>query len=76
MCEDFEFLSNDVNNWNYNEMLIKPGIDAFNNIKKIDPFGYNLNKYNTVIMFQEILKHTKEYFEDNVKDDDVERMDI
>ena len=52
-------------------MLIKTGIDAFNNIKKIDPFGYHLNKYNTVIMLKQILKHTTEYLEDNIKDDDV-----
>jgi len=52
-------------------MLIKTGIDAFNNIKKIDPFGYHFNQYNSVIMLKQILKHTTEYLEDNIKDDDV-----
>jgi len=35
MSEDFEFFSNDFNNWNYNEMFIKPDIDPFNNNKKL-----------------------------------------
>jgi len=52
-------------------MLITTGIVAFNNIKKIDPFGYHLNQYNSVIMLKQILKHTTEYLEDNIKDDDV-----
>ena len=47
-------------------MLIKTGIDAFNNIKKIDPFGYHFNQYNSVIMLKQILKHTTEYLEDNI----------
>ena len=45
MSEDSEFFSNDFNNWNYNEMLKKPGIDPFNNNKNLDPFGYNLYRY-------------------------------
>jgi hypothetical protein len=43
------FFSTDVNNWNYKEMINKPGIDPYNNNKKLDPFSYNLNKYNCVI---------------------------
>jgi len=64
MSEYFEFFSNDFNNWNYNERLTKPDIDPFNNNKKLDPFGYNLYKYNTIIMLKEILKNTKQYIEE------------
>ena len=64
MSEYFEFFSNDFNNWNYNEMQTKPDIDPFNNNKKLDPFGYNLYKYNTIIMLKEILKNTKQYIEE------------
>ena len=46
MSEDLEFFSTDFNNWNYNEFINKPGIDPDNNEKKLDPFGYNLMKYN------------------------------
>ena len=34
MSEDLDFFSTDFNNWNYNEMFIKPDIDPFNNNKK------------------------------------------
>jgi hypothetical protein len=47
-------------------MFIKPDIDPFNNNKKLDPFGCNLYKHNWVIMSKEILKHTKQYIEDDV----------
>ena len=32
----------------------------------MDQFGYNLYKYNTVIMLKEILKHTKQYLDNDV----------
>ena len=53
MSEDLEFFSTDFNNWNYNEMINKPGIDPYNN-KRLDPLGYNLKKHNCVIMLKEI----------------------
>jgi hypothetical protein len=59
MSEDFEFFSNDFNNWNSNEMINKTGIDPYNNKKQHDPFIYNLMKFNCVIMLKEILKDTK-----------------
>jgi hypothetical protein len=35
-------------------MSNKPGIDPFNNNKKLDPFSYNLMKFNKVILLKEI----------------------
>jgi hypothetical protein len=58
MSEDF-FIT-DFKNWNYNGMINKTCIDQYNNNKKLDPFSYNLLKYNCVIMLKEILKHTKD----------------
>ena len=43
MSEDFEFFSNDFNNWNYNEMFIKPDIDPFNNNKKFKKIFKKIN---------------------------------
>jgi hypothetical protein len=51
MSEDFEFLITEFNNWNFN-VINKPGIDPFNNKEKLDPFGYNLFKYNCVLMLK------------------------
>jgi hypothetical protein len=39
MSEEFEFFSTDFNNWNFNNMINKPGLDPFNNNKKLDQFG-------------------------------------
>jgi hypothetical protein len=47
-------------------MTNKLGLDPYKNKKKLDPFGYNLMKYNCVIMLKEILKHTKQYLENDV----------
>jgi hypothetical protein len=46
-------------------MSNKPGIDPFNN-KKLDPFSYNLMKFNTVILLKEILKNTRQFMEVDV----------
>jgi hypothetical protein len=40
----------------------KTGVDPHYNKEKLDPFGYNLMKYNCVIMLKEILKHTLSIF--------------
>ena len=32
----------------------------------MDPFGYNLYTYDTIIILKEILKHTKQYLENDV----------
>ena len=51
MSEDLnDFFNTDPDKWNYSEMINKPGFDPYNNKKKLDPFGYNLMKYNAVIM--------------------------
>ena len=65
MSEDFEFFYWFFNNWNFNNMSNKPGIDPFNN-KKLDPFSYNLMKFNTVILLKEILKNTRQFMEVDV----------
>jgi hypothetical protein len=65
-----------INNWNYNDFVniteraqlffyYCKG-DHYNNKERLDPFGYNLMKYNTVITLREILKHTKQYLENDV----------
>jgi hypothetical protein len=42
MAEDLDdYFSTDFFNWNYNEMINKPGLDPYNNKKKLDPFGFN-----------------------------------
>ena len=66
MAEEFEFFSTDSNHWNFNIMINNPDFDSYNTKQKLDPFGYNLYKYNTVILLKEILKHTKQYLENDV----------
>ena len=61
MSEEFDFFSTDANNFNFNEMFNKSGIDLYNNNKKLDPLGYNLYKFNCVILLKEILKHTSQF---------------
>ncbi len=61
MSEEFEFFSTDADNFNFNEMFNKSGIDPYNNYKKLDPLGYNLSKFNWVILLKEILKHTSQF---------------
>jgi hypothetical protein len=53
MAEEFEFFSTDFNNWNFNAMINNPDFDPYNNL---DPFGYNLYKYNTIIMLKRNIK--------------------
>ena len=36
----------DYNNFNDNEIVNKPGLDPFNNNKKLDPLGYDLYKHS------------------------------
>jgi len=67
MAEDLNvFFSTDSNNWNFNELINKPGLDPYNTNKKLDPSSYNLMKFNSVIMLKEILKHTKQYLENDI----------
>jgi hypothetical protein len=68
MSEDLDFFGTDFNNLNYNEMINRPGLDPYNNKKKLDPFGYNLLRYNFVIVLKEILKNTNQYLHDYVKE--------
>ena len=66
---DLEFFSTDVNNWNYNEFINTLNADPCK-LKRIINISsnnsYNLMKYNCVIMLKEILKHTKQYLENDV----------
>ena len=61
MSEEFEIFKTDINNWNYIEFINKTGIDPYNNNKKLDPFGYNLMKYNCVIMRDNAKRNFKTY---------------
>ena len=70
MTDEFVFFSNDSNNWNYNPFINTPDADPYN-LKRIITFSgtnsYNMMKYNTVIMLKEILKHTSQYLNNDVK---------
>jgi hypothetical protein len=43
-------------------MINNPDHGPYYGNKKLDPIGYNLYKFNTIIMLKEILKHTLIYF--------------
>ena len=61
MVDEFEFCSNDCNNWNYNPYINTPNADPYNLKRTINISSnnsYNMMKYNAVIMLTEILKHT------------------
>jgi hypothetical protein len=71
MVDEFEFFSNDFNNWNYNPFINTPDADPYNKNRVINISNnnsYNLMKYNAVIMLKEILKHTSKYLNDDVKE--------
>ena len=70
MTDDFYFFSNDCNNWNYNPYINTPNADPYNLNRTINIAGnntYNMMKYNAVIMLKEILKHTSQYLNDDIK---------
>ena len=69
--DEFDFFSNDCNNWNYNPFINTPNADPFNKKRAINISSnnsYNLIKYNAVIILKEILKHTSKYLNDDVKE--------
>ena len=70
MSDEFEFFSNDPNRWNYNQFINTPNADPYN-LKRIITItsnnSYNMMKYNAVIMLKEILKHTSQYLNNDVK---------
>ena len=71
MADEFDFFSNDCNNWNYNPFINAPNADQYNLKRTISipsNNSYNLMKYNCVIMLKEILKHTNQYLNDHVKE--------
>jgi hypothetical protein len=71
MVDEFEFCSNDCNNWNYNPFINTPNADPYNNKRVINISSnnsYNVMKYNCVIMLKEILKHTNHYLNDDIKE--------
>ena len=56
MSDEFDFFSNDCNNWNYNPYINTPNIDPYNLKRTINIAGnnsYNMMKYNAVIMLIE-----------------------
>jgi hypothetical protein len=71
MADEFDFFSNDCNNWNYNPFINTPNAGPYNLKRTINSSSnnsYNLMKYNAVIMLKEILKHTSKYLNDDVKE--------
>jgi hypothetical protein len=71
MTDEFEFFSNNCNNWNYNPFINTPNADPYSKNRVINfssNNSYTLMKYNTVIMLNEILKHTSKYLNDDVKE--------
>jgi hypothetical protein len=65
------FFCNDYNNWNYNAFINTPNADPYNLKRTINISSnnsYNLMKYNAVNMLKEILKHTSQYLNDDVKE--------
>ena len=71
MSDEFDFFSNDAEKWNYNPFINTPNADPYNlkRTKNISSNNsYNLMKYNAVIMLKEILKHTSQYLNDDVKE--------
>jgi hypothetical protein len=70
MTDEFYFFSNNSNNWNYNAFINTPNADPYNLNRTINITGnnsYNMMKYNAVIMLKEILKHTSQYLNNDVK---------
>jgi hypothetical protein len=58
MTDEFDFFSNDYNNWNCNAVINTPNADPYNLKRTINISShnsYNLMKYNAVIMLKEIL---------------------
>ena len=71
MTDEFDFFSNDYNNWNYNEFINTSNADPYNKqlvINLSSNNSYNFMKYNCVIMLKEILKHISHYSNDDVKE--------
>jgi hypothetical protein len=71
MTDEFDFFSNDCNNWNYNPFINTPNADPYNLKRTINISSHNsyyLMKYNAVIISKEILKHTNKYLNDDVKE--------
>ena len=57
MADEFDFFSNDCNNWNYNPFINTPDADPYNSKRVLtisSNNSYNLMKYNAVIMLKEI----------------------
>jgi len=70
MSDEFDFFSNDFNNWNYDKFIITPNADPYNKKRVINISSnnsYNLMKYNYVTMLKEILKQTNKKLNDDVK---------
>ncbi len=56
MTDEFEFFSNDFDNWNCNPFINTPNADPYNKKRVINISSnnsYNLMKYNAVIMLKE-----------------------
>ena len=71
MADEFDFFSNDSNNWNYNPFINTPNADPYNKKRVINISrnnSYNLMKYNAVIMSKENFKHASKYLNDDVQE--------
>ena len=71
MADEFDFFSNDSNNWNYNPIINTPNADPYNKKRVINISrnnSYNLMKYNAVIMLKENFKHASKYLNDDVQE--------
>jgi hypothetical protein len=71
MSDEFDFFSNDAEKWNYNPFINIPNAHPYNLKRTINISSnnsYNLMKYNAVIMLKEILKHTSQYLNNDVKE--------
>ena len=70
-ADDFCSFSNDRNKWNYNPFINIPNADPYSLKRTINISSnnsYNMMKYNAVIMRKEILKHTSQYLNNDVKE--------
>ncbi len=67
--KDSIFFSDNINNWNFSPLVLNPSINPYKN----KAFNNNNNqyydglKYNCVIMLKEILKYSKNLYNDDLK---------
>lgn len=62
--KDLIYFSNNINDWNYNQLVQKPNIDPYS-VKNKEIKSYNGKKWNSIIILKELLKHCN--FNNDVK---------